>query len=420
MEALLGAAVVALVLIVAAATILTRAGRPLTKGVHATPRARTALMVVFSVLAALVIFPSLVPAAGRGIFAFCGVCPIGTVATGGPESFLGFLRVFFLAAWYYTATVLPVFVLGCLLSGVLIAKSHRIRIRGVIPAFGLAALLPVCSCGVIPIAKAMIERGGTGARDGLVFLAAAPLLSPIIISLAFPLLGTSYLVLRIVSSLVLPLSVALIVRRFLPAPTAVPCASSTPRAARATGAATPGASCTPSPACATTLGSGGSILLAAWHMLTGLTRYVLFGVVLGSFFAAALPANYVGAILQSGVTSMAAVVVVGVPINMCAGEEVLLTAPLAGMGFTMGHAIAFALAGTGICVSSLPLLRAILGKRAMLAMVALYLVVPFALGVALTALPFTPRLEPRTPPGSAPTIEVGAPTPPQSIIDKSR
>ena len=377
MEALLGAAVVALVLIVGAATILTRAGRPLTKGVHATPRARTALMVVFSVLAALVIFPSLVPAAGRGIFAFCGVCPIGTVATGGPESFLGFLKVFFLAAWYYTATVLPVFVLGCLLSGVLIAKSHRIRIRGVIPAFGLAALLPVCSCGVIPIAKAMIERGGTGARDGLVFLAAAPLLSPIIISLAFTLLGTSYLVLRIVSSLVLALSVALIVRRFLPAPAAVPCASSTTRAAWAT-----------------TAGSGDSVLLAGWGMLTGLVRYVLFGVVLGSLFTAALPADYVGTILQSGVASMAAVVVIGVPINMCAGEEILLSAPLSGMGLTMGHALAFALASTGICMSSVPLLVSILGRRATLIMVALYLIVPFLIGLVVNALPVVGTLGP--------------------------
>ena len=377
MEALLGAAVVALVLILAAATVLTRAGRPLTKGVHATPRARTALMVVFSVLAALVILPSLVPAAGRGIFAFCGVCPIGTVATGGPESFLGFLNVFFLAAWYYTATVLPVFVLGCLLSGVLIAKSHRIRIRGVIPAFGLAALLPVCSCGVIPIAKAMIERGGTGARDGLVFLAAAPLLSPIIISLAFTLLGTSYLVLRIVSSLVLALSVALIVRRFLPAPAAVPCASSTTRAAWAT-----------------TAGSGDSVLLAGWGMLTGLVRYVLFGVVLGSLFTAALPADYVGTILQSGVASMAAVVVIGVPINMCAGEEILLSAPLSGMGLTMGHALAFALASTGICMSSVPLLVSILGRRATLIMVALYLIVPFLIGLVVNALPVVGTLGP--------------------------
>ncbi len=377
MEALLGAVVVTLVVILAVGTILRRAGRPLTKGVAATPRTRTALMVVFSVLAALVVFPSLVPAARRGIFAFCGVCPIGTVATGGPESLVGFLNTFFLAAWYYAATVLPVFVLSCLLSGVLIAKSERIRIRGVLPAFGLAAVLPVCSCGVIPIAKTMIERGGTGARDGLVFLATAPLLSPIIISLAFTLLGGSYLVLRVVSSLVLALAVALIVRPLLSSP-----------------AETPGAACTPSPACAAAPGAGGSVLLAAWRMLTGLIRYVLFGVVLGSLFTAALPADYVGAILQSGVASMAAVVVVGVPINMCAGEEILLSAPLSGMGLTMGHALAFALASTGICMSSVPLLLNVLGRRATLVMVAIYLVVPFLIGLIVNALPAVGTLGP--------------------------
>ena len=376
MEALLGAVVVALVVVIAAGTILRRAGRPLTKGVAATPRTRTALMAVFSVLAALVVFPSLVPAARRGIFAFCGVCPIGTVATGGPESFVGFLNTFFLAAWYYAATVLPVFVLSCLLSGVLIAKSGRVRIRGVLPAFGLAAILPVCSCGVIPVAKAMIERGGSGTRDGLVFLAAAPLLSPIIVSLAFTLLGGSYLVLRVVASLLLALAVALLVRPFLSSPVEAP------------------AACTPSATCATTPGAGGSVLLAAWRMLTGLTRYVLFGVVLGSLFTAALPADYVGAILQSGVASMAAVVVVGVPINMCAGEEILLSAPLSGMGLTMGHALAFALASTGICMSSVPLLLNVLGRRATLVMVAVYLVVPFLIGIIVNALPAVGTLGP--------------------------
>jgi uncharacterized membrane protein YraQ (UPF0718 family) len=404
MEALLGAVVVALVAILAVGTILKRAGRPLAKGVAATPRTRTALMAVFSVVAALVVFPSLVPAARRGIFSFCGVCPIGTVATGGPESVLGFLNIFFLAAWYYAATVLPVFVLGCLFSGVLIAKSQRIRVRGVLPAFGLAALLPVCSCGVIPIAKTMIERGGTGARDGLVFIATAPLLSPIIISLAFTLLGGSYLVLRIVSSLVLALAVALLVRPFLSSPAEAPRAASTPLAAGATtpgtacapapGATTPRAVPTPSLVCATTPGAGGSVLLAAWRMLTGLVRYVLFGVVLGSLFTAALPADYVGAILQSGVASMAVVVVVGVPINMCAGEEILLSAPLSGMGLTMGHALAFALASTGICMSSIPLLLNVLGRRATLVMVAIYLLVPFLIGLIVNALPAVGTLGP--------------------------
>ncbi|MFH1689851.1 MAG: permease [Candidatus Eisenbacteria bacterium] len=383
MEAPLGAAVVALTLILAVGTILTRTGRWHMKPLAATTRTRTAVMAVLSVLAVLVVFPSLVPAARLGIFSFCGVCPIGTVATGGPESLGGFLNTFFLAAWYYTAMVLPVFVLGCLLSGVLIAKSRRFRIRGVLPAFGLAAALPVCSCGVIPIAKAMIERGGTGTRDGLVFLATAPLLSPIIMSLAFTLLGGSYLVLRVVSSLALALAVALLVRPFLSPPARTP----------GEGAAPDGESTSPG-ACATAPGAGGSVLLTGWAMLTGLASYVLFGVVLGSLFTAALPADYVGTILQSGVASMAAVVVIGVPINMCAGEEILLSAPLSGMGLTMGHALAFALASTGICMSSIPLLLNVLGRRATLVMVAIYLVVPFLIGVVVNALPVIGTLGP--------------------------
>ena len=377
MEAVLGAGVVALTIIVAVGTILARVGRPLAKPLAVTTRTRASLMVVLSALAALVIFPSLVPAARRGIFAFCGVCPIGTVATGGPESLLGFLKTFFLAAWYYAATVLPVFVLACLVSGVLIAKSRRIRIRGVLPAFGLAAVLPVCSCGVIPIAKAMIERGGTGARDGLVFLATAPLLSPIIVSLAFTLLGGSYLLLRVLSSLVLAITIALLVRPFVRAPGGQPIVD--PSSA---------ASCTATP------GTDGSVLLAGWGMFTGIVRYVLFGVVLGSLFTAALPADYVGTILQSGVASMAAVVVIGVPINMCAGEEILLSAPLSGMGLTMGHALAFALASTGICMSSIPLLLNVLGRKATLLMVAIYLVVPFLIGILVNALPAVGTLGP--------------------------
>ena len=74
--------------------------------------------------------------------------------------------------------------------------------------------------------------------------------------------------------------------------------------APAPGATTPSAMPTPSLTCATTPGAGGSVLLAAWRMLTGLITYVLFGVVLGSLFTAALPADYVGAILQSGVASI--------------------------------------------------------------------------------------------------------------------
>jgi len=389
-EAALGAVVVALVIIAAVSTVLRalRPGPP--RAIPATPRVRSGLMAVLAVVAAVIVLPGLIPTLRKGVFAFCGVCPIGTVAAGGPASLAEFTRNFFLATWYYTATVLPVFILASLFSGLLIARSSRFSVRGVIPSFLLAAVLPVCSCGVMPIGKTMIDKGGSSARDGLVFIATAPLLSPIIISMGFTLLGGHYLLVRVAASLVLALSVALLVRPLLRAAEG---GGSNGASGSAAGGDQAGAAC--SGRSRLSAGThGGSVLLAAWDMLTGLIRYVMFGLVLGSLFAVAVPPDYVGAILESGIASMATVVVVGVPINMCAGEEILLSAPLAGMGLTMGHAVAFALASTGICVSSIPLLVNVLGRRPALVMIGIYLVIPFLLGILINALPFLETLGP--------------------------
>ena len=127
------------------------------------------------------------------------------------------------------------------------------------------------------------------------------------------------------------------------------------------------------------------MLLAAQRAALPLVPFVLYGIVIGSAVAASIPPEYVGTIIRSGILSLAASTVVGVPINMCAGEEILLVGPLVNMGLPMGHALAFSLASTGICAGSVPLLIAVIGKRATTLMVLLFLIVPFLLGLALNA-----------------------------------
>ncbi len=372
MEHVLGAAVLTLAVLLFVNSVRSRRGAPLLRGASATDATRRGAMLVASIFAAVVVLPSLVPALRVGYFAFCSVCPIGSIATDGVGSPSEFVGVFLLACWYYAATVVPVFVLACLLSGVLTAKAHRFRIRGVLRSFGLAAVLPVCSCGVVPLARSMMASGGTGRRDGLIFLATAPLLSPVVILLGLEVLGVGYVLLRVAASLVVALAVAFLVRPFLLA-----------------GSESGSASC--SSEC---VGPGSSVLLAGWRVLTSLVRFVFYGIVLGSIFIASLPVDYVGTIIPSGFVSMAAAVLVGVPVNMCAGEEILLIGPLAGMGFTMGHALAFSLASTGICLSAIPLLLGALGRRATVVLVAVYLVVPLVVGILVNLLPFAPRLGP--------------------------
>ncbi len=384
---MLGAGVLALTVLAFLDRRARTRGRKLLPTPAVTPAVLQGTTILVAVLSALLIAPALFPKLRVGLFAFCAICPIGTVAQGNAITLSEFAGAFLLACWYYAATVIPVFIVASLLSGFLITKSDRFKVRGILGSFALAAILPVCSCGVIPLAKTIIDRGGTGPRDGLIFLATAPLLSPIIILLGIEILGGGYTLVRIVASLILATTIAFIVRPFLSTATAAHVRNGCAMETCAVGAGA-----------ALTIGAGehdGSILAAGRNMFTSLIAYVLYGIVLGSLVVAAVPADYVGTIVRSGVLSLAAATVVGVPINMCAGEEILLLGPLVGMGLSMGHAITFSLASTGICAGSLPLLNAVLGRRATIIMAALYLILPFLLGLLINALPLGAAVGPQ-------------------------
>jgi uncharacterized membrane protein YraQ (UPF0718 family) len=373
MESVFGAAVLAVALLYAADALGARRGRRLFRALPLTPRARRGLMALAVALASVMILPSLFPGLRRGFFAFCAVCPLSPATFTGLLAPEGISRPFLLGLWYYAATVLPVFVLACLLSGAVLARTRRLPVRGPVTAFAFAAALPVCSCGAIPFGRAIIDRGGSR-RDGVIFIATAPLLSPIILFLAITVLGAAYTIARVLGAAAIAVVAGVIAARVVEP-------SRSQRRAAVSDFHPPA-------------GQGGSALLAGWRYLTGLVRYVLYGIVLGALFTALIPADYVAALVRSGPLSLAAAVVVGVPVNMCAGEEIILSAPLVGMGLTLGHAVAFGLASTGICLASIPLLAAALGKRAALALVAVYLAVPFLIGMIVNLLPIATALGP--------------------------
>jgi len=375
-QLILGAVVAAVIILLFIDGRLSRRGRGFLRAPAATPAARRAIVIALGIIALVLTTATLLPTERTGYFAFCGVCPIKTVATEGVTSFAEFLNVFFLAAWYYAATVLPIFVLACLLSGVIAVRSDRLRFRGVVPSFVVAAILPVCSCGVVPIVRGLLARGAGGARrDAIVFLTVAPLLSPVVVLVGLEILGTPYVFLRVVASAIVAAVAVAVVGPLLLLPRGRPELEARPGSGAVAA-------------------DGGSALFAGLRLMTSLGRYVLYGVGLGALFIAILPPTYVGAILERSVASIAATVVVGVPVNMCGGEEILIAGPLTGMGFTMGHAIAFSLASTGVCLSALPLWFAVLGRKATVALVAVYIVVPFVLGLVINALPFAPELGP--------------------------
>jgi len=390
MQALLGSIVFAFAVLVFVDRSSSRRNRPLLRRVPLSARTRDVVVVsVFGLSVAISVLGT-IPSIRAGLFAYCAACPVAAPSGAAISSFTGFATVVFEACWYYAATVIPAFLAASLLSGLLATRWRRFTPRSASAAFLVAAVLPVCSCGVIPVAKALMATRRTGVRTALVFLATAPLLSPVIIIIGLDMLGPSYMLMRIAGAAVIASLVAVAVPPFVGGRSAtVQSTADRPTVCRPPRDATSDSCYSP-----VNVRPLGSPLTAARDTARSLFPYVLYGLCLGSLVAATITPEHIQSVVRSGILSLAATTLVGVPINMCAGEEILLVTPLVGGGLPLGHALAFSLASTGICASSVPLLASLLGRRATIVMIAVYLVVPFALGLLVDVLPLPQLLTP--------------------------
>src|SRR5574344_173902 len=80
-------------------------------------------------------------------------------------------------------------------------KIKRFYPKNQLLAFAYASILPVCSCGVVPLIDSMKRR--TSLRVIVTFVCAAPLLDPYVIFLSYTVLGLKYVLVRIVCSFLL-------------------------------------------------------------------------------------------------------------------------------------------------------------------------------------------------------------------------
>jgi len=289
----------------------------------------------------------------------------------------------------------PYLLLGFLLAGVL----HQVlkpawmtrhvageNMRSVTVASLIGAPLPLCSCSVLPVAVSMRKHGASkGATTA--FLIATPETGVDSVVVSWGLLGPFLTVARFLGAIVSAIFVGGAVSWFVRKGFDRPEPHAKVRAAAAAveacaHSATPGHP----PAARKVSASGnrpfvhGVLHYAFVEMMDDLAGSLIVGILLSGFIAAAIPPEVFQSPIARGFSGMLLMLVIGIPIYVCAAASTPIAATLLLKGMSPGAAFVFLLASPATNLGSLVVLSRHLGKRVVLVQVAALSVVALALG----------------------------------------
>ncbi|MGI5921136.1 MAG: efflux transporter SaoE [Syntrophomonadaceae bacterium] len=236
------------------------------------------------------------------------------------------------------------------------------KISSLVKATLSGMLLPICSCGVVPLALSLYYSGAY-LGPTLAFLVATPVINPAAVLLAFVLLGPQLTVIYVISGFVLPILIGVIGNKWgkneLVSPMAAAIAEAMANAPEESGRVT------------------FNSVKIPWNkkIYSGLdwgvrslglpvSRYVLLGLLLAAFLLEIIPVSFIQDYLSSpGMISLLGIAILGAVMYVCAVGHIPFIAALVAAGAAPGAAITFLLSGAATNLPELISIYKLIGKR---------------------------------------------------------
>lgn len=266
--------------------------------------------------------------------------------------------IFFFSLWDTLREMAPFLLFGFFVAGVLSVfiqpetVEHHLGgsgIRQVLKAALFGVPLPLCSCGVIPVA-ASLRRHGASAGATTSFLISTPQTGVDSIMVTLSLLGPVFAIFRPVVSFVSGVFGGALVNAFGP--------EQDP--SQPNGPVCVGECCTGTP--------GQNRLLRAirYGFITlprDINKALIIGVVVAGLIAAIVPDDYFSTILGGGILSMLVMMLVGIPVYVCATASVPIAAALIMKGVSPGAALVFLMTGPATNAATITTIWRTMGRR---------------------------------------------------------
>jgi uncharacterized membrane protein YraQ (UPF0718 family)/copper chaperone CopZ len=297
-------------------------------------------------------------------------------------------------SWVLLAKMAPYLLLGVVVAGamhVILPEGLIARYLGkpglgsVVRSTALGVPLPLCSCGVVPVAASLKKEGASsGAVVG--FLVSTPTSGVDSILATYALIGGAYAVIRVIGSFVLGIAAG----------------------AAANFVARDGRLVTPPTSASTPEGAGrkgnpvaDGFAYGFGEMLGAIARPLAIGILLGGAITYFVPASFVTRYVGTGIWSYLVMLAVGLPLYVCASGSIPLAAAFMALGISPGAALIFLIVGPATNAATFTVVLEMLGRRVLIIYLAVLSLGALAMGAATDAF-FT------TVPSLLPAIATGA------------
>jgi uncharacterized membrane protein YraQ (UPF0718 family) len=272
--------------------------------------------------------------------------------------------------WSMLAVLAPWLLLGFAIAGlisILLRRSTVVRFLGrpglgsIVRATIVGVPMPLCSCGVIPVAAAIREKGaGKGATAA--FLASTPETGADSFAATWGMLGPFMAFIRValafVNGILAGLFVTLVNR------------GEKDELAGAGGGVLP----------EERKNLGDAVRYAFIKMPGDMARSLAVGLLLAGAVAAFLPADFAQSFGLSGIAAYLVVTLVAVPLYVCSVGSIPLAAAMIHAGFSPGAALVFLVAGPATNVATIVTMKNYLGGKSVAAYLASIVVTAWTAG----------------------------------------
>lgn len=280
----------------------------------------------------------------------------------------------------------PYILLGFLFAGLLNefvkprTMARHLSGRGLLPVVKAAALgvpLPLCSCGVLPTAVSLRRRGASRAASTS-FLIATPQTGVDSIAATYSLLGLPFALIRPVAALLGAVAGGWAVGRF---------GGNEPEAGDAAGCSDDGCG---DEASQQPVSFPRRLLRAVSYgfvdMVGSVGGWLVVGLVVAALITVTVPDSFFTALSDNRLLAMLAVVVVAVPMYVCATGSIPIAMSLMMKGLSPGIAFVMLMAGPAANFASVMILSRTNGRRATAIYIASVVITAIGFGLVIDCL----------------------------------